>query len=386
MLLYIFVTVITISLAFFVKKTEYNKADFLILNSIRVRYITKEKAIATLCTIAIFMILFFLAFFRFEVGNDYGNYVVTCHEIVNNGYVVTEPGFNLIVKILYFLSGNEDYILMFGFFSAITIAIFIDILQKQSINFTMGFFVFMTMGLYFKSYNTIRYYLALSIAIFSLRYLTQINFQNTAKFIFCILFASTFHKSALIVLPLYLLAKIKWNKIIPILLSIIVIISNCFYNHILNLLLLLYPSYKGTIYIKTQQSLIDITLPILGYIFIIFLCFFCYKASIKDFNDNIMYLKMNILAIVLYLCFFRFPLINRITYYLTAGNIILLPNMIYRIEEYSKRQIVKIAVIAFCIVYFSYFLCGAHEVGIKILPYKSWLFHSHIFLNQSDLF
>ena len=79
--------------------------------------VTRQQGKNVLGLTAIFILLFLPAALRLQVGNDYESYVDTIHEIYVGGYVVTEPLFNLIVKVLCELSGGENYLLVFAFFS-----------------------------------------------------------------------------------------------------------------------------------------------------------------------------------------------------------------------------------------------------------------------------
>lgn len=69
----------------------------------------------------IFVILFFMAAIRFDIGNDYRQYTQTAHEANVGGYVVTEAGFNWLVRVLYWLAGGEYYELVFAVFAFVTI-------------------------------------------------------------------------------------------------------------------------------------------------------------------------------------------------------------------------------------------------------------------------
>ena len=55
----------------------------------------------------IFCILFWVSALRFDIGNDYGQYTQTAHEAYVGGYVVTEWGFNQLVRLLYWIVGGE---------------------------------------------------------------------------------------------------------------------------------------------------------------------------------------------------------------------------------------------------------------------------------------
>ncbi len=349
-------------------------------------YTTRRRAVNALMMVSIFVVLTLLAALRLEVGNDYGTYVVTCHEIFQRGYVVTEPGFNFVVRVLYTLSGKEDYLLMFGVFAAAIVAVFLKVLKEQTESFSWAFFMFMTMGLYYRSFNTVRYYFALALATFAIRYLLDINRENIFRFLLVILFASLFHKSVLIVIPMYFIARIPWKKWALIPLVVFGAAAALLHNQIMEIALKLYPSYNNTVYIEETHTIIENAAPIMGCLFMIVIGIICYKDAVKDRVDNRMYFNMNIMAVVLYLSCFWLPLVTRFAYYLTTVQILFIPNIICSIRDDRKKKAVSIAVVAFCVLYFMYFLRQADNPGFRVLPYKSWLFYQHRWLNQTDTF
>ncbi len=400
MILYVLIAAVTIILACQIKITEYPKqavdlyhgkdstksGGFSGSKRILYGFASRRGMINFVSMAAIFIILTALAALRLEVGNDYGTYVVTCHEIFQRGYVVTEEGFNLVVRLLYTLSGKEDYLLMFAVFGAAIVAVFLKVLKDQSDDFAMAFFVFMTMGFYYRSFNTVRYYFALAIAVYCLRYLVEINRENIFKFLALILLASTFHKSVLIVIPMYFLARIKWNRWGLVLLSAAGVVVFLLHEQIMVLALKLYPSYNNTVYIEETHTITENAAPIFGCLFVLAICIICYSEGIKERTDNRMYFNMNIMAIVLYLSCYWMPLVTRFAYYLTTVQILLLPNVISCIRDEKKKKYVRICVVVFCIFYFLYFLKEADKMGTRVLPYKSWLFYDHRWLNQTDTF
>ena len=349
-------------------------------------YANRSRMINILMLVSIFTVLTLLAALRLEVGNDYGTYVVTCHEIFQKGYVVTEPGFNFVVRVLYTLSGKEDYLLMFGVFAAAIVAVFLKVLREQSESCAWAFFMFMTMGLYYRSFNTVRYYFALALATFAIRYLIDVNTVNAFKFLATILFASLFHKSVLIVIPMYIIARIPWKKWALIPLAVFGAAAALLHNQIMEIALKLYPSYNNTVYIEETHTIIENAAPIMGCLFMIVIGIICYKEAVKDRADNRMYFNMNIMAVVLYLSCFWLPLVTRFAYYLTTVQILLIPNIICSVRDTRKKKGISIAVIVFCILYFIYFLKQADNPGFRVLPYKSWLFYEHRWLNQTDTF
>ncbi len=395
MVLYIFIAVITTLLACRVETAKNEEYDYIPLNlggtgshnlRILMGYTTRRRALSALCLVSVFVILTALAALRLEVGNDYGTYVVTCHEIFQRGYVVTEPGYNLVVRILYTLSGKEDYLLMFGVFGAAIVAVFLKVIRDQSDCFALGFFVFMFLGFYYRSFNTVRYYFALAIATFALRYVVKPTVQGMIKFFVIILFAAAFHKSVLIVIPMYFIARIPWKKWVLIPLVIVGGGIALLRGQIMDIAVKLYPSYKNTVYLEEVHTITENAAPILGCLFVLGLCIYCYREAIADRADNRMYFNMNIMALVMYVSCYFIPFVTRLVYYLTTAHILLLPSLVCSVKNKKKKKIVLALVIIYCILYFLYFLRDADKVGVRVLPYKSWLFYDHRWLNQTDTF
>jgi hypothetical protein len=403
MVLYILIAAITVLLAYKVKTAGYSEYDKVtdtgagtgtgsgagtVLPASRLYrgYAPRYRAVNALMVLSIFVVLTLLAALRLEVGNDYGTYVVTCHEIFQRGYVVTEPGYNFVVRLLYTLSGKEDYLLMFAVFGAAIVGVFLKVLLEQADDFAPAFFVFMTMGFYFRSFNTVRYYFALAIATFALRYLVRIDVQGMIKFFGLILFAALFHKSVLVVIPMYFIARIPWKKWALIPLCVFGAVAALLHEQIMTIALKLYPSYNNTVYIEESHTIFENAAPILGCLFVIGLCIFFYKEAVSDRPDNRMYLNMNIMAVALYLSCFWMPLVTRFAYYLSTCQVLLLPNIICSIRDPVRKKRAGILVAVFCLLYFAYFLYQADNVGVRVLPYKSWLFYDHRWLNQTDTF
>ena len=74
--------------------------------------ITRQQLCNRVCLTAIFLILFLLSACRLNVGNDYAKYVEFMHLVNCDAYVPTEIGFNLLVKLIYGLSGFENFLLV----------------------------------------------------------------------------------------------------------------------------------------------------------------------------------------------------------------------------------------------------------------------------------
>ncbi len=54
----------------------------------------------------------------------------------------------------------------------------------------------------------------------------------------------------------------------------------------------------------------------------------------------------------------------------------MIPLILQKITEQKVRRRITAVVYAVCILYFMVFLWKAHEDGVGLLPYQSWLFET----------
>ena len=364
MLLYTAVTVLTIYLAYFVCRTPLTTAYGT----------TRRQALSGACLIAVFTILFLLSALRMEVGNDYKNYAITCHEVWVDGHVVTEIGFNYLVKLVYTLAGYENYIIVFAIFSFATVFLFVKTMYQESDSFALSIFLFMTLGIYFRTFNTMRYYLVLAVSLYALRYVVR---KQYCRFIIIICVAALFHKSVLFVIPVYLTAAFvskRWHYVV---LGVCAAAALLAKNIIMKIALILYPSYENTSYIEGNGGFISniiLNAPTIGQcILVLLLCIVFYKAALADDRANRIYHNLNIFALLLYVCGYYLPLLSRFTYYMIIPHLLLVPGVIFRIKDEKKRRLVTGITAVLGLIYFVLFLRTASSEGVRVLPYQTWI-------------
>lgn len=379
MILYTAVTICTVCLAFLVREEGRACQRAGQDGVMRRRYVNR------VCLAAIFVILFSLSALRIGIGNDYPGYVDTFHELYNGydpSYIVTEPGFNLLVRTLYTLAGGEQFVLVFAVFAFLTVFLFLKALYEQSADFGLAFLLFMALGLYFRTFNTVRYYLALAAAFYALRYVLKKEYW---KFAACILLAALFHKSVLFVLPVYLLAALPWKKwhiALGAFLGAGVYLSRPL---IMKLVLKIYDTYQDTPYL-TQGVGLRASLPgLLRCGLVLALGLVCFREAVKDNRANRLYFQLNLAAIGLYVFGSFLPLVSRLGYYLITPQILLVPGVLRSIGDDKKRKRLTVLVLLCAVCYFIYFLLTADQEGIRVLPYRSWLFEGRDWLLESDV-
>lgn len=339
---------------------------------------TRESFQNRLYVSGIFAVLFVLAALRFDVGNDYSQYTQTAHEAFVGGYVVTEAGFNLLVRFLYILAGGEYYELVFAVFAFVTLIFFLKAFERQSVDFSQSFFLFMTLGLYFQTFNTVRYYLALAVALYSMKYVLEGDY---IRFVFWILTAAFFHKSVLLVLPAYWIATFGW-RLWQVAAGLVVCVA-CFFGKglVMKAALALYPSYKNTVYLEGGGTITSVlrTLAVLA----LYAWFIMHTDAVKEkdwYRELRFYGQLNVLSLAAVTFFSFLPVVTRIAYYFGVSQLFLIPMVLHNIEDGRVRKKATYVIFALCIVYFLVFLLQAHQDGVKLLPYKSWLFEAQRYI------
>lgn len=348
---------------------------------------TRQQMCNRVCLFAVFLILFALSACRLNVGNDYAKYVEFMHLVNCDAYVPTEAGFNLLVKILYGLSGFENYLLVFAVYAFVTIGIFLLGMYEQSEDFPLTFFLFMALGYYFQTFSTVRYYLALALALYAMKFVMR---GQWGRFTVLILLGSAFHKSLLVVIPLYILAVLPWKKwqlAAGALFCTTFLFCQDFY---LRLVVLLYPTYEDTEYLEGGTSYINILrcLAVLAFSGIVY---WSGKrsgsirgeeqknAEVGERYDRAhFYFYLNLGALVLYVFCSFLPIISRIGYYLTVSHILYLPMLLKRVEDRRWRKVLRAGILLAAVLYFAIYMSRADNDGTLILPYKTFFFHDMV--------
>ncbi len=348
---------------------------------------TRQQMCNRVCLFAVFLILFALSACRLNVGNDYAKYVEFMHLVNCDAYVPTEAGFNLLVKIIYGLSGFENYLLVFAVYAFVTIGIFLLGMYEQSEDFSLTFFLFMALGYYFQTFSTVRYYLALALALYAMKFVMR---GQWGRFTVLILLGSAFHKSLLVVIPLYILAVLPWKKwqlAAGALFCTTFLFCQDFY---LKLVVLLYPTYEDTEYLEGGTSYINILrcLAVLAFSGIVY---WSGKrsgsirgeeqknAEVGERYDRAhFYFYLNLGALVLYVFCSFLPIISRIGYYLTVSHILYLPMLLKQVEDRRWRKVLRAGILLAAVLYFAIYMSRADNDGTLILPYKTFFFHDMV--------
>jgi hypothetical protein len=302
------------------------------------------------------LILFSILFagFRYQIGNDYDSYVSMYKEIAKEPLsTYVEPGF---AYVCYFLSVIGIKVQgVFLLFSTLTLLLIAATLKKHSINPVFSFLLFLLIPIYyFGVMDSIRQHFALSMVFYSVRFIIDKKF---IKFLLLVLLAALFHKTALIILPVYFLAHLNYNRLLLIAGLLIVVIYPITSYLEDNILLVDYAEY-----FNSKPSEIASGLSLIVRLALFFIVLFL-KDKAEDIQDKVI-INIYLLGVILYFATISTEALSRISFYLIIFEIIAIVNVFYKFVRSDKLQLSGLY-LAYCSIMFFKFLAF---YGAKYVP------------------
>lgn len=369
MLLYITVTVAVLALGWFVNSMYRKNINIATAVNDGTAGVSRQGYVNRICLTAILSILFALSALRVGTGNDYWVYRTGFLQI-NGGEtpVSYELGFKGLVLLMQKIFYRDCYKEIFALFAFLIALFLVKGLYDVSDWFFYTLFLCMANGFYFMSFSNVRYYFAFALCMCAIRPLLD---KKYVQFLIWIVVAAFFHKTALLCIPVYLVAYfLKWSKktvwLIPAA-SACLLIGRVVIKFVIHIF---YPFYD-------LDEAGDISyINILKCLAILIFALIYYKETIKDNAKAEMMFNLNLFALLLYAFASYIPELSRICYYMVMGQIFLIPHILMNIKNKKWRVFFTIAIsLAFTAYFIMFLIKGADQAGgIRILPYMSWLF------------
>lgn len=189
---------------------------------------------------------------RYGVGTDFFSYEQWFRHFLTypinwNNY--QDISFTILIKSLQLFTDNPQLLfLVSAFMTNLLVMLFI---KKNTDLYDLGFFLFITLYFYYSSLNIMRQWIAISIFLYSLKYAFD---KKIIKYFLLVLLASTFHASALLMLPIYYIFRLKVNIINIFVIFIISFIIAFNFNAIIIKLATLLPFLNADRYIAYFDS------------------------------------------------------------------------------------------------------------------------------------
>ncbi|MCP3761404.1 EpsG family protein [Domibacillus sp. A3M-37] len=303
---------------------------------------------------------------RFDVGTDYYTYMGLYENIfpnITNPLSESEPGFVILCKILYKISTNSQ--MMFFVTAVITNICVVLTLRKYSNMFELSMYLYITTFTFYSAFNGLRQYMAAAIIFLGLKYLIE---RKAIKYLATILIASSFHTSALIMIPVYFLVNYK-----PLSKRNLVMLLTMFgaffgYNGFLDTLFSTleetkyshYHSFAG----KTGEG--ANFLRFLVYLIPVVISFIYYDKLKSKFNNIDIIMNLCFIGMLFMLLALQHWIFARVTILFDYYYLLLIPKLIIIPDN---RSLIKLLYYVILICYFLYSFMLLVSGESHILPY-----------------
>ena len=312
----------------------------------------KNKKPMILMTLAVMIILVSVSGLRNGIG-DTRDYMHLYDLVVRNegNYKdAYEPGFLFLLKLLTNISSDPQIMLLVT--AMVTNVLNIWVLRKYSSLFELEVFMYITSGYFLVTMNGIRQALAAAILFISTKFIIDGRFK---PFLIISLVASTFHTSALIMIPVYFIVRQEaWSKRI----IYIILISSIMLVFMQPIMESIFAAAEGTKLGGYEEAVLGggeggasiirtfiAAIPeVVSYI---------YREKLKNtWPDSNIFINMSLINLIL----MSFALYNwlfaRFNFYFQTYTFILLPYLIGNVFKRKERDLIYYL---FVVCYFGFF-------------------------------
>ena len=268
--------------------------------------------------------LFLLSAFRMDIGFDYQMYAIGYRNMTSSGfetltYLDWETGFILFTKLLGFIPGMDYqwYFIILSLIAILPAAIFI---YKNTEIPWISTVLYINMFMFFMTMNFLRQMIAVSIVMLAWHFMKHNKFIPYALLI---VFASFFHQTVLILIPVYFLVKMK-----PAMRALLIygFILLWFYTASTNLFDLIttmfHEEYRDSVFIQQGVSFVYAILPV----FITVTAFILIKTeTINLTNENKYLTNLTFIGTLMMVTMSKHSIIERLSYYFIIFMLLLVP-------------------------------------------------------------
>lgn len=308
----------------------------------------------------IVIVVLLFASMRFNVGFDYMSYYNMVDKFDQYiKHLVKEPLHNFIVYISYYFNSPQLLFIIY----AILMYSFIYLTIKDFSHMTeLSLFLYITFPMFFlNSLDILRQHLAVAIVFYSIRFVFQKNF---IKYLIMIIFASLFHRSAIIAIPIYFFGTFNISKLM---LYCIIVVSNFLSPILFQIVKIIMPYY--VYYLENKLGVGGTKIIYIVNILAIFIIWI--KDRLVKYNkNNIIYINLFVFGTLLYNSLLKFGHAGpRASLYFIIFLILILPDIIYCFKE---RTIIKVSIYFLCVILFfsTLFISSRNHHKSPYIPYN----------------
>lgn len=307
---------------------------------------------------------------QYDVGADYISYLriyevvrrMSWGELTKFAYF-TEPIYCIYTKIMAVIF-QDNFIPYFLGMAFVTSSFLMKAIYDRKENMVWSVYMYLSMGLFYISMNQMRQMMALSIILYTIKFIEE---KDWKKYFFWILIAAGIHNSALIMLPCYFLRDIKLRspkKTIG-LLALVISIAYFFGPAIIENVL------RNTTYgwmLNFEAGEVDnMIINLLFRVALLVGCIFYMRSVLRKNKKYEVLYWISIIGILFQIISVYATSVARITTFFYAIFIFLVPLAITNISNRSVRIIAKLTIIVGMLCYHIFYL--VYRLGF--LEYQS---------------
>ena len=321
------------------------------------------------------LILFVFAAIRYDFGNDYMSYSKAYNRIQNGADVFeNEALYTLLNKIL------PDFKILVAITSAITIFPVYKMAKSWVPEQYLWLSVFVYVVnpyIFLMSLSAIRQSLATSFFIWALYFSHK---RKLLPYIALVLIASSFHISAIILLPIYLIANERKVNRLQILLIIIVIsallLSNELFDNLISRAMEIFKNEQYDSYINDLSNSVRAT--VLTSLYLVYVLININKLE----GPQLMCAKLYSIGLICGILAFNIAMMTRIQMYFDVFSVVAIPSIICvnyqnkKVNTLPKVLNIYVMPIVLVIIYFlRYYSFFTNDLWEKFFEYQTiWSF------------
>ncbi len=373
-------------------------AIFLILCVFSFLEITSmEKVYKRILLLISFILMWFIAGLKFEMGGDWPSYTQFFNDVEPIGQVLTadapvyqmsymEPAYKMLNSFLKTIGGSVQLVFfILAFFNS---CLLFKSLQLYCVYPILGVLIYFS-AIYFPlDMIAIRQAVAVQLFFLSLFYIYERKFWH---FFILMCMAFAFHRSAILLFPLYFILHQPRSDqfyIITFTLSAaIFFLQFQWMSALLNAVANLIGGHTSGIikmYLTSETYGVSRVLSIGVLInFLLFILYFGHRQQLRKLKYFDLFFNLFMVNIfVFFVCYELIEISNRYRFYFLLSNVILLPYFLTLYKDVSLRLVSYGGILVFCFLYGrAVFLQEPSAIAFN--PYQNYLIHV-IFETKSD--
>lgn len=294
-------------------------------------YNTDKKKTLTPTTVCVFLILCFVAAFRYGVGTDFYSYYKNnnwVNKFAENDY--SDPGFTIFSLVCEALFGDANGAITIGA-AIFTIALFIFTLAKHGENFPMSIFLFVFAGCFLGAFNGVRQYLATAILFAGYPFIIN---KKPIKWAVVVLIAASVHITAILMFFVYFICNLKCNWKLVLGYFLIAVILLFAYEPLFNLIGNLKQDKIDTsdVYMRSSVNILRIAVQCVPIV----LLFFVDKEKINNDPESRFLFNICLLNGALAIAAMNSPYLSRFWIYTSCFQILMYPKIFNKMRNDNK--------------------------------------------------